>query len=357
VIGLGRAQPWAALGLAGALHALIACSSALGTERVFDGHTVRGRYIRPEAYAAYTEGVYREQHGDVAGAEQAYRQALVRDGQSPEILTRLGALACRQSASRALRLFDRAAALEPYAPAWTARAQCLSRQQPAAALEAALRSVQLAPDAPDANLLVARLYRETAQPERARAWLFAWLLLEPELGASGGELQTETALLGDPQLSLLAGEVLQRRSEHEQGPPAAAQHREPPPALVAAIRAKEIERARQLATEARITPLELSLLATAHAQPELGLAQAELLLAANPRDSGALIAGLMAAAQLGGDEALRRVLLEAQGDQAPPPELARFLAEVLRARIDNDAARSWTQAYQRLSGPSAERKR
>jgi hypothetical protein len=299
--------------------------------------------------------VYREEHGDFAGAEQAYRRALLRDGQSPEILTRLGVLACRQSVPRALRLFDRAAALEPHAPAWTARARCLAGQQSAAALQAALRSVQLAPSAPEANLLVARLYRENAQPELARAWLFAWLLLEPELGAGSGELQSEAALLADPQLSLLVSEVLQRHAQHADGARARAGGREPPAALIAAIRAKETEHARQLATEAQITPLELSLLATANAQPELGLAQAELLLDANPGDSSALIAGLLAAAQLSGDEPLRRILREARADQAPPPELARAFAEVLRARIDDQAARSWSQAYQRVLAPSAGR--
>jgi hypothetical protein len=353
----GRGLPWSALGLAGALHALSACSSGHGTERVFDGHTVRGRYIQPEAYAAYTEGVYREANGDFAGAEQAYRQAQVRDAQSPEILTRLGALACRQSVPRALRLFERANAFEPYAPAWTARARCLAGQQSAAALEAALHSVQLAPNSPEVNLLVARLYRENAQPELARAWLFAWLLLEPELGAGASELQSELALLGDAQLSLLASEALQGRAEQTDGARAPAGRSQPPPALIAAIRAKETEHARQLATEAHITPLELSLLASANAQPELGLAQAELLLDANPRDSGALIAGLVATAQLRDDEPLRRILHKAQADQTPAPELARALGEVLRARIDDEAARSWTQAYRRLLEASGERKR
>lgn len=354
---MGRGQPWSALGLTVALPLLTACGSGHGTERVFDGHAVRGRYIQPEAYAAYAEGVYREEHGDFAGAEQAYRQALGRDGQSPEILTRLGVLACRQSVARAQRLFERANALEPYAPAWAARARCLAGQQPVAALEAALHSVRLAPQAPEANLLVARLYRENAQPELARAWLFAWLLLEPELGARSDELQKETAQLGDAQLSLLASEVLQRRSEHADGARARAARGQPPPDLIAALRAQRAELARQLATEARITPLELSLLATANAQPELGLAQAELLLDANPRDSGALIAGLRAAAQLSGDEPLRRILRKAQGEQMPGPELARALGEVLRARVDDEAARSWSQAYQRVLGPSADRQR
>jgi hypothetical protein len=214
----------------------------------------------------------------------------------------------------------------------------------------------LAPHAPEANLLVARLYRENAQPELARAWLFAWLLLEPELGAGADELQNETSQLGDAQLSLLASELLQRHTERGDGADARAARGQPPPALISAIRAQQAERARQLATEAHITPLELSLLATANAQPELGLAQAELLLDANPRDSGALIAGLRAAAQLSGDEPLRRILRKAQGEQLPPPELARALGEVLRARVDDQAAQSWSQAYQRVFGSSAARK-
>ena len=350
----GRGKPWSAFALTSALLGLSACSGSRGTERVFDGHAVQGRYIQPEAYAAYAEGVYREEHGDFVGAEQAYRQALLRDGQSPEILTRLGVLACRQSAPRALRLFERANANEEYAPAWTARALCLSSQrQSAAALESALHSVRLAPSAADANLLVARLYREQGQPELARAWLFAWLLLEPELGAGAGELQSETALLGDPQLSLLASETLKSHSEHADGGRAPGTRGAPPPSLIAAIRAAETERARQLATQANVTPLELSLLATANARPEFGLAQAELLLDANPRDSGALIAALLAAAQLSDDEPLRRVLRKTVGDQAPPPELARSLAEVLRARINAEAAETWSEAYQRVFTPSS----
>jgi hypothetical protein len=164
-------------------------------------------------------------------------------------------------------------------------------------------------------------------------------------------------LLGDGALSLLASEVLQRRSEHADGGRARAAPGKPPLALIAAIRAQETDHARQLATEAHITPLELSLLATAQAQPTLGLAQAELLLDANPRDSDALIAGLQAAAQLSDDQPLRRLLRKAQGGRAPAPELARAFGEVLRARIDDEAARSWREAYQRVHAPSGERKR
>ena len=178
-----------------------------------------------------------------------------------------------------------------------------------------------------------------------------------DLGAGSEELQSQTAQLGDAQLSLLAREVLQRHTEPADGGRARAGQGQPPPALISAIRAQQIERARQLATEAHITPLELSLLATANAQPELGLAQAELLLDANPRDPGALIAGLQAASRLSGDEPLRLILHTAQGDQVPAPELARALGEVLRTRIDEEAARTWNQAYQRVPAPNSDGKR
>jgi hypothetical protein len=346
-----RGRPWSALGLLALLGSL-ACGAVRSTERVFNGRTEQGRYIDAEAYAAYTEGVYREAHGDWAGAELAYRQALTRDGQSPQILTRLGALACRKSLSRALRHFERASALEPYAPAWLERARCLSSQQKAGpALQAALRSVDLDPESAESNLLVARLYRESGQPVRARAWLFAWLLLEPELGDRIAELRRESELLADAELSALVRAELERRVERSAlvqndsrvgpvGNSAAS-------ALISAIRKGELNRARELATETHVPPLQLALIATANAKPDLGLAQAELLLEANPRDSAALVAGLLAAAQLGDEPSFRRLLRRAEGDAVPPLELARSLTELLRARLGDEAADSWRQAYLR----------
>jgi hypothetical protein len=345
-------RPWSALALLGALLGSLACGATRSTERVFNGRTEQGRYIDSQAYAAYTEGAYREAHGDWAGAELAYRRALLRDGQSPQILTRLGVIACRQSLPRALRHFERATALEEYAPAWLERARCLGSQQKAApALQAALRSVDLDPESAETNLLVARLYRESAQPARARAWLFAWLLLEPELGDRSAELLRESELLADAELSLLVrGELEKRAAPSVREPNDSRSGRagnRPPAALIAALRAGELDQARELAAEAHIPPLQLALIATANAKPELGLAQAELLLDANPRDSGALVAGLLAAAQLSDERAFRRLLRRAEGAEVPPVELAQSLTVLLRARLGDEAADSWRQAYLR----------
>jgi len=343
----GRA--WSALGLGAALLASVACSATRGTERIFNGRTVQGRYIEPEAYAAYAEGVYREAHGDWSGAELAYRRALLRDGRSPQILTRLAVLACRQSLPRALRHFERAIAVEEYAPAWSERAECLSTQhQPAQALQAALRAVALDPRGVRSNLLVARLYREQARPDLARAWLFAWLLLEPELGDGAQALRREAALLGDPQLSALAEHELERRAQYGASERQAAPRSKQAPVpteLAAALRAGELEHCRQLAAEASIPPLELSLLATESGQPALGLAQAELLIAANPGDPSALVAGLLAAALSDDEQAFRRLLNRAQAETRPPAELARLLTNLLRTRVGDEAADRWRDAY------------
>lgn len=356
MIRVRSGRPWSALGLAASLLASAACSATRGTERVFNGRTVQGRYIEAEAYAAYAEGAYREAHGDWAGAELAYRRALLRDGQSPQILTRLGVIACRRSLPRALRHFERAIAVEDYSPAWIERAQCLSTQrQPAAALQAALRALALDPRGAQANLLVARLYREQAQPELARAWLFAWLLLEPELGDWAAALRHESERLRDAQLSALAEHALESRSERgAQGPDVSARSGQTPaPAeLLAALRAGELEHARQLAAKARIPPLQLSLLATTSAKPDLGLTQAELLLDANPKDSAALVAGLLAAALLDDERPFRRLLARAQADASPPLELARMLTNLLRARVGDEAADSWREAYLKTIAPN-----
>ena len=57
-----------------------------------NGRTVNGAYIEPEAYAAYTEGAYREARGEWAAAERAYRSAIEEDPDSPGIWLRLGVL-------------------------------------------------------------------------------------------------------------------------------------------------------------------------------------------------------------------------------------------------------------------------
>lgn len=329
----------------GAALLAVGCGALRTTERVFDGQTVEGHYIEPQAYAAYLEGAYREARGEWAQAEQAYRRALRSDGQSPQLWTRLGALACRDSLPRAEEHFERALALDPFAPAWTERARCLAaRRQPEKAIAAALNGAQLDPRGASSNLLLVRLYRETSQLELARDWLFAWLLLEPELEAMAEQLSQEAALLGDAALKSLVAAMLQRHAHLGHAPAGEQPHAR---ALQEALRAGKLERARELASESSLSPLKLAVLSLESGRPDLALAQAELLVRANPDDSAALITGLVAAALLREEKRYHELLRGAQSDELPPGELAQHLTSLLRDSVGAEAAESWRSAYLR----------
>jgi hypothetical protein len=350
VISVFRRAPRSVLGLLGAMLLGNSCSSLRTTERVFDGQTVAGHYIEPEAYAACVQGAYHEAREEWAQAEAAYRRALRSDGQSPQLWTRLGALACRESLPRGLEHFERALALEPFAPAWTEQARCLAaRQRPKEALQSALQAVHLDPRGSSPNLLVVRLYRESSRADLARSWLFAWLLLEPELETQSDELRRESRLLEDPALAALTTAALAHHATRGQdGLPAlplAAQAT--PTELLRTLRAGEIERARELASDTGVSPLQLATLAINNGRADLALAQAELLLQANPRDSAALVAGLLAAALQENERRFGELLRQAKSDALPPRELALLLTGLLRGRIGDEAAESWRSAYLR----------
>jgi tetratricopeptide (TPR) repeat protein len=308
---------------AGALS-LLGCGSAQMTERVYDGHRVVGPYVEPEAYAAYARGTYLEEHGDRPGAIAAYRQAQASDPASPAISTRLGALLCETDLRAGLEALPTDGAGRYYAPAWAERARCLhGDHRPTEALQAARQAVALAPDNPTANLLIARLERERARPEAARAWLFAWILRDPNAAAFSGPIDEQGKLLGDPSLGALARSG--RPSDPGTDPDAdAIGSRESP-------------------------PLQVALQASATGDSRLVREQAELLLAANPKDGSALILALYAAA-CSLDEALfTKLLRESRASQLPAGELVPLMTELLRARVGEDAAQGWSSAYRRVS--------
>jgi tetratricopeptide (TPR) repeat protein len=308
--------------------AQVACGPAHTTERVIDGQAVVGPYIQPEAYAAFGEAVYLEEHGNLEGALHAYRRAQNLDPDSPGIAARIGALLCRSDLKAGLEELETSGFARNHAPAWAARARCLhTHGDPARALDAARRAVMLDPHDPEANLLVARIHRERAEPDRASAWLLGWLLSDPNASASWQAIAAEAKLAGDSSLGELARALASAA--------APAESADAPPAVAAPAR-----------------PLELSARAARRGEPALALEQAELSLSANPRDADALIAALYAAALLADEAALGRLLEQARAGSAPNAELAPLLADLLRFRVGDDAAERWLAAYRRLASPA-----
>lgn len=321
-----RAPRFSTFGAAPACLAVVllgACGPAHTTERVFAGQTVVGPYIAPEAYSAFAEGVYFEEHGDAAAALAAFRRAQALDEDSPAIAARIGALLCRSQPDAGLDALETSGVARDYAPAWAARGSCLYAQRKADdALEAARRAVRLDPENAEANLLVARIHRERAEPERAGAWLFGWLLRDPHASASWRSIAEEATLSGDVSLATLA------RTLGSSADVAAASAEPPQPDPV--------------------RPVPLATGALRQGQPALALEQARLALAANPRDADALVAAAYAAALLGDEAALLSVLQQARATQPPGATLAPLLADLIRFRIGDAAAERWFGAYERL---------
>src|SRR3954464_11392997 len=73
----------------------LACGSEPRVARVYDGHLVEGRYVSPDAYAAFLRGALAEESGDLKGAVAAYSQALDEDEDDPEIASRIGEARCK----------------------------------------------------------------------------------------------------------------------------------------------------------------------------------------------------------------------------------------------------------------------
>lgn len=336
---------------------MLGCGSTQSTHRVFAGRTVAGPYIEPQAYAAYAEGSYLEARGDWAAAERAYQRALESDPDSPGIWTRLGAIACRRDLESALERFQTDGLGNAYAPAWAERARCLREHgHEVGALESARRAVELDPGNAEANLLIADIYGAQAQPGRASAWLFAWLLRDPGAASQWRALRERGVILKDPALEGLAlAEVSRRgevgalddsspiRSPASQGPGAW-------PEVEAALRAGDVSLARTRAGERGVSTQALALFAIENGHPSMGLAQAELLLAADPDDGNALVTALFASALLGDAAKFAELLHHVRGHELPEAELAQQMAELLRWYVGDVAAEQWQVAYRRAKG-------
>lgn len=342
-----------------------ACGASKGTQRIFDGRTVSGPYIEPEAYAAYTEGAYREARGEWDAAERAYRRALSSDPSSAGIRLRLAAIACRSDLKRGLDLLEELGNETDDPQVWLERARCHARHgDQLSARREGERAVQLAPRDAGANLLVSASYLAASEPDRARQWLFAWLLLEPELGSFDAELLRLTDALGDDVLGALARQALRRNpaaldrgvplpSPAESRARAMARGTDRVPAeAISALQAGDLSAARDVAAQRKAPLLDVARWALQAGQPRLAVDQARALLDANPNDSDALVMALVAA-HASGDEALFERLLRRAQASTLEPSAVPLLEELLRVRVGTEAASSFRTALSQhgLRGP------
>ena len=74
---------------------LVGCGREPRVARVYNGQLVEGRFIAPEAYAAFLRGAIAEEAGDTKGALTAYSQAVDEDQSDPELEARIGETRCR----------------------------------------------------------------------------------------------------------------------------------------------------------------------------------------------------------------------------------------------------------------------
>ena len=285
---------------------LVAMGCTPGTvTRVVDGEEREGRPIAAEAYAAYVKAELYAAQGDRKHALELLATALDQDPVSPELVTRYGELLCEQEAGpKALERFERALELDAaYAPAFLGRARCLCRlERTEEALAAAERAAYLDPMSLETTREVTRLLFARGRATDAWRWLEARLLLEPE--------------------SRGAQSLLLEAAERQRDP----------------ARAERARRSLAVDVPDRAKLRDAALRSPA-AQPLQALTQAERRLAADPEDTDAWTAGLVAADLLG-DEARFRKLLGVLGESPLPmtPAALARLVELVARRCGPEAA-------------------
>ena len=318
-----------------------------GVVRVIDGREVEGRFVSESAYAAYGRAAAAEARGDLGAALAGYAEAAADDSASPEIWTRIGAVACGLGrAAAADDAFRRAASRDAdYEPLWRERARCaLAAGRIPEALESAAKAIALDPDRSEAAVLHAVALERAGRVADARRELVALTLRQPRSLDGWRALAELSARAGDR-----AGAERAAVRARELGPRLAGDLERSSPALAplaevdAALGAGDLGEARRRAKRAHMTPSELAARAAAAGRPALAREQAELVLGADPADATARVALAVAADLAGDDDAVDAAMRGVEAQAATPPSpLARLLfAELLARRVGTDAARAW----------------
>lgn len=279
-----------------------ACTTPTTTQRIVAGRTLEGRYVAPEAYAAVLHAELLAAQGLTQQAYRAYREAADLAGYSPEIWTRLGALACQLKLPEFDHAFTKAESRDAkYEPLWRARAQCaLTKGDPSQALRAAERATALDPgQAHDSELAVQALSRLQRTSDAAH-WQHAFELLALRNATSPDPITVQATNLQA--------------------------------ALAQALRGHDLPLARRHALRLRIDPSALALHALKLGLPQVALEQAQLVLGANPSDADARVAALCAADLLRDAPRFQALLVTPLESESLRPEAAIELDRLLSRR-------------------------
>ena len=292
----GRTGRIAQLAITAAL--CVSCGAGSGgVTRMAGGIRYEGRFINPEAYAAFLLGVEHEARGEFSDALSAYLDAHTEDPDSPEIWARIGAARCFSSEPKAgpgagRAAFERGLRTDPaYYGNYLERARCAERAGDFPnALTDATAAVARCPEDEPANLLVARVLQALGRSAEARAWLEAYRSYH------AATLATDRAL----------DSARYRASSKELNVPERAA---PPPArsgAFAELRSGRTERARQ---------------------------QAQIELEADPTNSDAWIATLVACDALRDDACFEAAIGRLRTPSLSPSSTALgYLRELLARR-------------------------
>lgn len=294
--------------------------------RIYAGKTKEERFIAPEAYAHYTEAQLLETAGDDAAAEQEYLQAVDIDPDSVDIWTRIGAVRCRRNTDPE-SAFDNAESLDrEYAPLWRERSICaLSRNDAAHALEWGKRAIAFDPDDARSTLAVVRALEKSGQRTEAERWKVAQNLRDP----GGSAFEDAVAKLAHQ------GKTLPKSKASVSTRPTRKE-------LDHALLHDTPKVVRELALKSGVPISELATRAAALGLTDIAATEARRVLDADPDDSDAWIAALVAA-DLAHDEDRFLVVTGLLGNDplAPRPLGRRLFVELLARRVSLDAARNY----------------
>lgn len=320
--------------------------------RVMDGDTVVGRFIDEKAYDAYLRGAILEQEGQLEEAEAAYQTAHETDPNGVAPLVRLAAVRCARggvtSYQRAEEALAAAAKLDPtYGPMYTERARCALVQGGVAQAEQDVRKAMwLDPKDAETTVVYARVLTKTGRVVDAVRVLVGFVTWRPQAPEVWAELET----LSRAHPGQVDGSILRTRPGRKDSKPGVRGAAEDLESIDRAIAGRDLPAARDRALRHALGTGAVAVRAAALGQWEVALEEAAVVLFADPWNPDAR-AALMSLPDLGkarqrlGEGAWGRLLAGMADPARPSPLGALVLADALKRRVGDDAARLFLQGY------------